>query len=381
MINQNPGCILACYLTPTMQRHRLVGQNLTAFGLRAPNARLMPFQCKGETGTATVTSFKLVNAVAQSNGVPIEITLNTTLLEVTQRTGGGWWVTWKAQEDLNIIPDAGLWYPVVVVNSVSYYFEVLHLREVNSSDVAGIQLISCALEDGAIQIELSEDDTLSTTTTSESIEYYNGTDWIFAGSTDAGFLWNAAAGGPILIRRTVVLNGGRTLTASGEITYTDSLAPCEDLAVNIYSTGTIAPGEKWRLRFAPSMDHGTVLYQTGFEQWIYFNDPPVFLPPEITVEDDPVTDGFGQEVVNVATVKNDGRFEFGNIPDYATPALVMLGYLEDTAYLEEFQSGLSLPIERVRIAARRQDVQTNAITVTFTESETVVRCEDNFTIE
>lgn len=124
MIPYNPGNLLKFhnFNARTYQRHRQAGQNRTPFGLKAPNLRLMPFQIFRSVGAGDVT-WRLVNPVNDSTF----LAMSAGDLTVTQKDGGGFWVTWDAAANLTTVPDCGFWYIELTIDEQLFYSEVLHL--------------------------------------------------------------------------------------------------------------------------------------------------------------------------------------------------------------------------------------------------------------
>lgn len=133
MIPVNPGNILKFNQHQSFQRHNQEGQNRVAFGLKAPNTRLIPFQLFIATGATTVT-WKLVNPIDPTGSTSVAMTAGD--LDIVDKSGGGSWVTWGGLSNLTTIPDCGFWEVWVTVDGTVYYSEVLHVFEVTGIAVA-----------------------------------------------------------------------------------------------------------------------------------------------------------------------------------------------------------------------------------------------------
>jgi hypothetical protein len=83
----------------------------------------MPFQLFRSIGATTVT-WRLVNPIDPTGGVDLAMTAGD--LTLTDKVGGGTWITWKGQADLTTVPDCGFWYVELDVDGTKFYSEVLH---------------------------------------------------------------------------------------------------------------------------------------------------------------------------------------------------------------------------------------------------------------
>ena len=131
MIPVNPGNLLKFSTSRAFLRHKQEGQNRHPFGLKAPDTRLIPFQVFVESGAGSVT-WKLVNPIDESGATSTAMTAGD--LDVTQKDGGGFWVTWYGLSNLTTVPDCGYWEVWLTIDGTIYYSEVLHVFEV--SDLA-----------------------------------------------------------------------------------------------------------------------------------------------------------------------------------------------------------------------------------------------------
>lgn len=127
MINvSNPGNLLPFYPDKRWQRHRQRGQDWLPFALIAPRERLLPFQVFTSVASIGTLTFKLVSAADDTT----EITLTVFDLEGAPLADmSGTFITWKAADDVSTIPDCGYWYIKIDVDDLTYYSEVLHLKD------------------------------------------------------------------------------------------------------------------------------------------------------------------------------------------------------------------------------------------------------------
>lgn len=133
MIQVNGGNILKFVTNKAFQRHNQPGQDRTPFGLRCLQTRLMPFQLFFSGGSGVV-SWKIVNPTDTTGASGTAMTAGD--LVVTNKDGGGFWVTWDAGANLTTdVPECGFWEIWLTVDGTVYYSEVLHAaspEEVNS---------------------------------------------------------------------------------------------------------------------------------------------------------------------------------------------------------------------------------------------------------
>jgi len=106
MIQANKGNILK--FTPGAEWHRqnLPGTNVLPFGLRCPKAKGLPFQMFFPAGAGVVT-WKLNDPVDPSGAGAINMDAGD--LVITNKSGGGFWVTRTAFVDLTIPVDCGFY--------------------------------------------------------------------------------------------------------------------------------------------------------------------------------------------------------------------------------------------------------------------------------
>jgi len=132
MIPINPGNILPFYNVRGFLRHKLPGTDITPFGIRAANKRLLPFQVFVPSGAGVVT-WELINPVNPVGGTGTAMTAGN--LVVSQQVGGGFWVSWRATGNLTTQPACGFWEIWLTIDGVLYYSETIQVFEVTGVSV------------------------------------------------------------------------------------------------------------------------------------------------------------------------------------------------------------------------------------------------------
>lgn len=348
--------------------------------MKCPNARLLPFQIRGTSGSPGTLAWKLVNAVSEANGVTEEIGLDSALLiPETLADDKGWYVTFFSISDISPVPDCGFYYIVVTVGGVPYYSEVLHLDGVSSEEVVSLTLDACDTTSTGTIFGLNAADTLSGTIAAQEIGGFVGGAWQVLGDNDANILWNES--GPIEVYRRVTLTTGRVITAYGEITFSDPTDPCADAALSMSSITSTGPDELWRVRFYFTADKGTVLYQTGFQQWFYLKERPTFVLSTFESDEDAQTDGYGVEKTVVAVLTERLGFDYFPVADHMAQGIIECCYACTEAYLEETISAAAYQLVQPRASFAASTTGLNTITITSITAQTVLACSDNFTLE
>jgi hypothetical protein len=374
----NPGNILPCYNSEGWQRHRQIGTDTLPYGLPAPNTRLMPWQFYSETDSigVGVVTWVLVNAVDET----ITVTQPSTILELSNNADGGYWITWKGEEEQGfIVPPCGFWFVRLTVPSGVYDFEVMHLFADASNESTALQLTGCALDETLnLGLDFIGVDTLgSPPVVSEVIEQLIGSDWTEVG-TDTAAIFVPVGDATFDIRRTIVTSLGNTITATYRVTWTTG---CSDLALVLLSvTGDFAGNDEvWRLSFANAGDKGTVLYQTGYTQYLYHL--PIFNVPEIDRETEVVVDGNGTEISRFTRTSEVFKWETWNLPDYVLQFLSHAGDM-DTVILEELISERQFELTNFRFSHRRQSPSLNIGEFrTDRQLEVYSGCQPNFALD
>ena len=122
MIQYNKGNLLKFNAGTEWQRHNLPGTNRIPFGLRCPKTRGLPFQLFFAAGAGVVTW-----ALVDPYGTVTAMTAGDVV--VTNKDGGGFWVTRTAFVDLTTSVDCGYYYIKLTVDGVIYYSEMMHFLE------------------------------------------------------------------------------------------------------------------------------------------------------------------------------------------------------------------------------------------------------------
>lgn len=126
MISANPGNLLKFSTHAAWQRHNQAGQNLVPFGLKCPVEKGLPFQIFKSSGAGVVT-WKLVNPLDPTGG--IFEAMDAGDLVITNKAGGGFWVTRTAFVDLTNPVDCGFWEAWVTIDGTVHKSEVMHFQE------------------------------------------------------------------------------------------------------------------------------------------------------------------------------------------------------------------------------------------------------------
>jgi len=125
MIPFNPGNLLAFQRdTRAFLRHKQDGQDVTPFGIKAASTRLIPFQLFIPAGAGVVT-WELINPINPTGGTGTTMTAGD--LEVDQKAGGGFWVSWRASGNLTTQPACGFWEIWLTIDGALYYSEVIQV--------------------------------------------------------------------------------------------------------------------------------------------------------------------------------------------------------------------------------------------------------------
>ncbi len=393
MIPANPGNLLPFYPVGysgndlRWQRHRLPGQDVVPYGLPCPRTRLLPFQMTLEVASITVTAFALFNPEDDSEVV----NLDTALLEV-ETDGARSWVTWKADTNLDVTPDCGYWYVFLNFGANGQFVsEVLDCRDFCGFETIGLQVQadSCAVEDPVIQFVLEA-----------AIEAGIGTTYVIQRKT--GMTWDTiATNDDVTVQETLANETreyrivattvcGLAITQSYVATW-DSADGCATLDLGTATTSTneagiLSTGPVWRLKFDNATDKANVLYQTGYEQYLYL--PTVIWDvPEIERETDIKVNGEGTEIKRFTRTVERRGFETPDVPDYVIGFLTKAGDLAtvtfEDAKLADALVQVSFEVENLTfVSPERQGPALNIGRFYFdVEAEAFQGCQENFVLE
>lgn len=394
MIPSNPGNLLPFYAIGysandlRWQRHRQYGTDLVPYGLPCPRTRLMPFQVTGLGAAPTPESFVLFSPEDDSEAV----TLDETLLTV-EADGTRWWVTWYADEDLNVVPDCGFWYVFLNLGEAGgqFYSEVLECR-----DFCGFEDVGYSIEEGSCAVDGSNftftlnADIQATDGTTYQIYRRNGIAYDLV-STDEPYEATEAVADESHTYRFIVTTGcGLIITRTFDLEW-DAGDPCgtlvfENLVESINQSGILSTGPVWRLNFSNTTDKANVLYQEGYEQYLYL---PLLVwdVPEIERETEIAVNGDGEEIRRFTRTVERRGFEVADIPDFVLGWLTKSGDL-DTVKLEDAKlvdalAQVELSITNLTFESpSRQGTALNVGRFYFdVEAEAFQGCQENFVLE
>jgi len=395
MIPVNPGNLVPAYLEGynsndrRWQRHRQIGTDVVPYGLPCPRTRLLPLQMYYSGTFTSISAFALINPENDSE----TILLDTSLLDVDIKADlSGFWVTWKADQDLDIIPDCGYWYPFWnVEGQAPIVFEVLDCRDMCGFEVVGlaIQTDSCAVEDPVIQFGLEA-----------VIETGSGSTYVIQRKVGLAFE-TIATNSSVTVVDTLANEDEdyriQVTTACGLIitkTYTAAWSAadgCGTLALTLVTTsineaGILTSGPVWRLNFSNTTDKANVLYQDGYEQYLYL-PMPVWDVPEIVRETDVRVNGNGEEIRRFTRTVERRGFEVADLPDYVLGWLTKAGDLDtikmEDAKLVDALAQVEFAVENLTFESPgRQGVGLNIGRFYFdVEAEAFQGCQDNFVLD
>ena len=391
MIPVNPGNLLPFYAIGysandlRWQRHRLPGQDVTPYGLPCPRTRLMPFQLTGLGSAPTPASFALFNPEDDSEAV----TLDETTLTVDS-DGTRWWVTWYADQDLDVVPDCGYWYVFLNLGESEgqYVSEVLYCQDFCGFEKIGlaIEADSCSEDAGNITFTLNADiETASGT--AYTIQRKNGLSWDTESTNASAEITEAAIDETHQYRIQATTPCGIIFTVTYTATW-DSADACATLDLGAATVakneaGVLSTSPVWRLNFAHSTDKANVLYQNDYEQYLYL--PTVIWDvPEVERETDIRVNGNGEEIRRFTRTVERRGFETPDIPDYVIGWLTKAGDLNtitfEDAKLVDSLVPVGFEVENLTfVSPERQGVALNIGRFYFdVESEAFQGCQENF---
>lgn len=395
MIPVNPGNLLPFYAIGysandlRWQRHRLPGQDFYPYGIPAPRTRILPFQISVEISLLSITSFALFNLDGTA------ITLDTALLETESLSLGGGdfrhWITWKANADLDIIPDCGFWYVFLnLAGAGQYYSEVMHLRDMCGLESYGLSIEpeSCSANGTNVQFSLNADVYASSGTTWEIQRFSGSWTTISTGNSVTVVELESTESRQFRIQATSPCGVITTVTYDAEW---DEADPCGTLtltqsSVSVNEAGILGSNPVYCFRFGNTTDKGNVLYQTGYEQRLYLPDV-IWDVPVVDRNIERIENGLGNEIKRrTRTVERRG-FETGDLPDWILGFLAKAGDLdtvtfEDAKLANSLQS-VSFEVSNLEFESPgRQGVALNTGRFYFdVEAETFQGCQEDFEIQ
>jgi len=392
MIPVNPGNLLPFYTEGynsndrRWQRHRQIGTDVVPYGLPCPRTRLLPFQVYINGVPDSIFVF-LVNPEDDTEIIELDINV-----EVSQKADlSGFWITWKAQEDLDIIPNCGYWYIFLNLGeNGTLISEVLDCRDMCGFEVVGlaIQADSCAVEDPVIQFGLEA-----------VIETGSGSTYVI--QRKVGLAYETIATNTSVTVVDTLANEEeeyriQVTTACGLIitkTYNAGWSAadgCGTLVLTLVTTsineaGILTSGPVWRLNFSNTTDKANVLYQDGYEQYLYL-PMPVWDVPEIARETDVRVNGNGEEIRRFTRTVERRGFEVADLPDYVLGWLTKSGDLDtikmEDAKLVDADAQVEFAVENLTFESPgRQGVGLNIGRFYFdVEAEAFQGCQENFAL-
>lgn len=152
MIPVNPGNILKFNTDAAWQRHNQPGQDRTSFGLRCPKARGLAFQLFFATGAGVVT-WELIDPIDPTGGINFPMAAGDLI--ITNKDGGGFWVTYTSFVDLTNAVDCGFYEVWLTVDGTLYKSEVLHFTEDTADPVYRIRFTNSTDKDNVLYTTFS----------------------------------------------------------------------------------------------------------------------------------------------------------------------------------------------------------------------------------
>lgn len=147
MIPVNPGNILKFNEDSAWQRHNQPGQDRTAFGLRCPKANGLSWQIWFPAGAIVVT-WALNPAADPTGGSAIAMAAGDLI--VTNKDGGGSWVTYTAFAALTNPVACGFYEIWLTVDGTVYKSEALHFTETTTDTVYRIRFTNTKDKDNVL---------------------------------------------------------------------------------------------------------------------------------------------------------------------------------------------------------------------------------------
>jgi len=302
-----------------------------------------------------------------------------------------YWVTWMADVDLDVVPDCGYWYVFLNLGeNGTFVSEVLDCRNLCGFEIVGleIQADSCAVDAGDITFILDAVIEAGDGTT-YTIQRKNGLAWDTV-ATDASYTaTETAADESHQYRIQATTPCDLIITQTYTVTWTSG-DECATLDIGTATTSTneagiLTTGPVWRLNFSNTTDKAQVLYQQGYEQYLYL-PLPVWDVPEIQREAEIAVNGNGEEIRRFTRTVERRGFEVADMPDYVLGWLTKAGDL-DTIKLEDAKlvsalAQVELSIENLTFESpNRQGVGLNIGRFYFdVEAEAFQGCQENYTL-
>jgi hypothetical protein len=182
---------------------------------------------------------------------------------------------------------------------------------------------------------------------------------------------------------------GLIITKSYVATW-DSADGCATLTLGTPTTSTneagiMSTGPGWRLNFSNTTDKANVLYQTGYEQYLYL-PMPIWDVPEVERETEIAVNGDGEEIRRFTRTVERRGFEVADLPDYVLGWLTKAGDLDtikmEDAKLVDALAQVEFAVENLNFESPgRQGVGLNIGRFYFdVEAEAFQGCQENFAL-
>lgn len=387
MIHFNPGNILPFHAKRRFQRHRQIGQDSIPFGLTATRHKLLPFQVYVPGAAPGSVPWTLRSAV---DDLTYHI-LDTSLLSIDELgDASGYWVTWEAADPIfgtavdmspsQDIPACGFWYIELTIDGDTYYSEVLYLTDICGEDDARLEVVpdSCSV-DGFDLIFSLQASVFSPAGYVYSLQKYVA-GWSEISAAELYEITLVEGNEEAQLRIQVETVCGATLTVTYDATWTSGDA-CNTLALTFVSSAvvnglTVGGNPTWKLRMTNASDKGNVLYQFGYEQWLYLL--PVWDTPEVERNIETEVNGNGAITRTFTRTTEKKKFEAADLPDYALGFLSKYGDLS-SVILEEVETGDTITMTNATFSSRRQGALLNIGVFTFdAETEAYSGCQEDF---
>lgn len=395
MIPYNAGNILPFYTQGygsgdrRWQRHRQFGTDLVPFGLPCPRTRLMPFQVYYSGVFSSITSFALVNPEDDTETV----VLDTALLETSIKgDNSGFWITWKADQDLDVIPDCGYWYVFLNVSGQPpLVSEVLDCLDLCGFDHALLEVVGDSCSENSPNFSLTLRANIAAVAGySYTIRQQTGIlEQVLSTNTDAVMTAPASSESRTL-RLKVDTACGTEITVEYLATW-DSGDPCGTFelgtpTITVDEAGILTTGAVWRLNFSHSSDKANVLYQTGYKQYLYL-PLPVWDVPTVARDVEVAVNGNGEELRRFTRTVERRGFEVADLPDYVLGFLTKAGDLdtilfEDAKLIDSLQP-VNFEVDNLTFESpNRQGTALNVGRFYFdVEAEAFQGCQENFVLD
>ena len=393
MIPYNPGNLLPFYTEGyssndrRWQRHRQHGTDIFPYGLPCPRTRLLPFQVYFTGAQTDILAWTLVNPEDDTE----QIVLDESTLEVSvMGDSSGFWVTWKAEEDLDVIPDCGFWYIFLNVDGKPQLVsEVLECRDLCGFEKIGLEIEtdSCNVDGGNISFGL--DPIVETGSgTTYVIQRKNGLSWHTIATNNEVTVVELLSAETREYRIQATTPCGLIITQPYIATW-DSADGCGTLAlsvqaVSINEAGILSTPAVWRWNFTNEKDKANVLYQTGYKQFLYMPHV-VWDVPAIDREVETIVNGLGETTNQFTRTVERRGFETPDLPDYVLGFLAKAGDLDtilfEDAKLEFSLSPVNFEVENLTFESRQQGNTLNVGRFYFdVEAETWQGCQEDFVL-